>query len=76
MRLVAGAATGGRQRVLSRLQQRSAGVENSRGPDALAIASVTITWVAAPDDARIVAEDCGDNFSTSRTLSPSSNYAI
>jgi len=49
------------------LQQRSAGVEDSRGPDALAIARVTITWVAAPDDQRIAA-DCSNNFSTSRLL--------
>jgi hypothetical protein len=44
----------------SPLQQRSAGVEKSRDPDALAIARVTLTWVAAPDDQRIAAADCGD----------------
>ena len=41
MRLVAGAATNGRQRVLSPLQERSAGVKDLRGPNALAIAHVT-----------------------------------
>jgi hypothetical protein len=44
----------------SPLQQRSAGVENSRDPGALAIARVTITWVAAADDQRIAAAGCGD----------------
>lgn len=40
--------TSGRQRVLSPLQQRLAWVEDSRGPDALAIARVTITWWPLP----------------------------
>jgi hypothetical protein len=69
--------TSGRQRVLSPLQQRSAGVEDSRGPDALAIARVTITWWPPPTIKRIAAADCSDNFSTfAITLCPSSNDAI